>query len=79
MSLTIYLLSREYGAPVNDAAHGFVVRAKDAASAREIASAQAGDEGKEVWLDSKKVKIKAVGIATSSDRPGVILRDFNAA
>lgn len=62
--------------PWYDKASGFIVRAKDAKSARRIAGLEAGDEGYEVWLNPKKTSCK---VLTVVGKQKVILRDFNAA
>ena len=63
--------------PWYDKAFGFVIRAKTEVKARELASENAGDEGKEVWMN--------VGITTciplnqTGPEEKVILIDFHAA
>lgn len=59
-----------------DMAFGFVICASDEAQARQLASEQAGDEGKATWLDPTFSKCVELTAATSSE--GVIMRDFNA-
>lgn len=59
-----------------DMAFGFVVCASDEVAARQMASEQAGDEGKSTWLDSNLSK--CVELTASAELEGVIMRDFNA-
>lgn len=58
-----------------DVAIGFVVRAETEQQARELATSQAGDEGKKAWLDPKYTTCKSL---SSVGDPEVILRDFKA-
>jgi hypothetical protein len=62
--------------PWFDRMFGFVVRAKDEAGARRLASSRAGDEGPEGWLSpahSTCVELKADGTEE------VIMEDYNPA
>jgi hypothetical protein len=58
-----------------DCAHGFVVEAETEDEARRLASGGSGDEGAHAWLQSKYSHCIEL---LPSDKPGVILRDFNA-
>jgi len=57
-----------------DVALGFVVRAGSEKKARQTASEQAGDEGREAWLDAKHSDCE---LLTPDGEAGVILCDFN--
>jgi hypothetical protein len=53
---------------------GFVVRAKDEATARRLAAAQPGDEGAEAWL----LPQYSTCVELPIDGPdGVIMADYN--
>jgi hypothetical protein len=58
-----------------DVCEGFVVRAESEGKARQYASEQAGDEGKDAWLDAKFSHCEQLEHFGSE---GVILRDFRA-
>lgn len=61
--------------PIYDCAHGFIVVAETERRARELASKEAGDEGKKAWLNPKWsncYELKAF------DFEGVVMRDFHA-
>lgn len=62
--------------PWYDTALGFVVRAVDEATARQLASETAGDEGSAVWLDPSKTDCEEL---EQSGEEGIILCDFAAA
>lgn len=61
--------------PKYDIAQGFVVRAGSPKEARKLASAEAGDEGADVWLSAERSSCK---VLKQDGRQGVILRDFLA-
>jgi hypothetical protein len=68
--------SLELWMPWYDRVFGIVVRAKDEAAARWLASSRAGDEGPEAWLLSKHstcVELRAEGPEE------VIMEDYNPA
>lgn len=71
--MKLWLLSR--GSKSVDEAYGFVVRAKTEADARLIAAENCGDEGHNVWLQTKKSTCEQ--LSARGDRE-MILRDFNA-
>ena len=73
--LRLYALDRSTTTSGYDEAFGFVVRAISAREARRLASEQAGDEGADAWLDSKKSTCE---ILRDRGKVGVIIRDFNA-
>lgn len=56
-----------------DCADGFVIRAPGPKTARLIASQNAGDEGRPLWLDKRRSSCKQIHVL---GEPGVILRDF---
>jgi hypothetical protein len=58
-----------------DTAQGFVVRAKSAKRARQIASDFSGDEGKDTWLLSEK---SCCLIIPSTGDEKMVLRSFKA-
>ena len=58
-----------------DCAYGFVVRAKDEAHARKLASEQAGDEGADAWLLPSRSTCEEL---TTRGEQEVILRSFVA-
>ncbi len=62
--------------PWYDKAFCFVVRAASEEHARLVASDQAGDEGKEVWLDASKTSCKAID---PNGPPEVLCRDMASA
>jgi hypothetical protein len=55
---------------------GFVVRASSEVHARQLASAQSGEEGSGVWLDAAKTRCEAID---PNGPPEVLLRDFASA
>ena len=57
-----------------DTAYGFVVVARSSSQARALASRQAGDEGRRVWLDDEQTTCERL----RPDAKGVVLRVFNA-
>ena len=59
--------------PSYDCAQQFVVRAKDETQARQVASADHGDEGAGVWLDPACTRCEVVSIAGA---PGVVARSY---
>lgn len=73
----VYLLTRK-DCTDWDEATGFVVIALDARTARKLASAQAGDEGAETWLDARLTKVSKLGTAFDNSRDRVALRSFRA-
>ena len=62
--------------PWYDKAFAFVVRAADESEARELASEDCGDEGREVWLDST---ITSCDVLDSNGPSHVICRDYASA
>ncbi len=81
--MRLFQLSRVCGLPNDDnpwftpydKMFGVIVRAKDGAHAREIAARECGDEGEQVWLDSRYtscVDLMQDGVE------GVIITDFHA-
>ena len=52
---------------------GFVVRASGELHARQIASEQAGDEGRDVWLDHTKTRCEAID---PNGQPEILCSDF---
>lgn len=59
--------------PLYDAAIAFVVRASSDAHARQIASEQAGDEGKAIWFDAAETQCEVI---EPNGPPEVLCRDF---
>lgn len=59
-----------------DVALGFIVRAETEQQARELAAEQAGDEGRNAWLDPD---YSTCMVLTDTGEAGVILRDFKDA
>ena len=59
-----------------DRSHGFVIRAKTRDVARILASKEAGNEGKKVWIDPDSSTCE---ILKNKGSRGIVLRDFNAA
>jgi hypothetical protein len=91
--MKLYLLKRTGKGPGGeyDVADGFIVRAEDEQTAREIAAAPIGpilggetefpirawgDEGPETWLNPKFSTCEEI---IPDGEPGIIIRDFNAA
>ena len=62
--------------PWYDKIFGFVIRAVSVEQARHFAAREAGDEGKDVWYDSKQTICEEL---TADGVPGIILVDFAAA
>ena len=71
--MNLYRLVREGGA-YYDEVGGFVIAAKSGIRAREIARANAMDEGKDVW-DTVQCELIGTTVIFEED---VILRDFRA-
>lgn len=68
--------TRTHWNPWFDKAFGFVVRAPDEATARDVAAEESGDEKPEPWLDKKFTDC----VELTADGPAqVILRDFASA
>ncbi len=62
--------------PWYDKAFGFVVRAETEGRARELASADAGNEGAGVWLNADETTCEEL----SDDGPeAVVIQDFKSA
>lgn len=59
-----------------DESDGMVVRACTETHARQLAAAQAGDEGSSCWLNANRVT--AERLAECVGRPEVVLSSFNA-
>lgn len=59
-----------------DTQQGIVVRATSAHRARRIASDNAGDEGRSVWLDSSITQCLVIGWDTIGAKEGIVLRSF---
>ena len=77
--MNLYLLERKDEKILYDANDGFVVRAKSAKRARDLANLRVSDErhslGDDIWLNPKKSscrQIKKTGLEM------IILRDYNA-
>jgi hypothetical protein len=62
--------------PWYDKAFGFVIRASTEVDARQLASQNAGDEGKDVWLDAAKTRCQVID---PNGPPNVLCRDFASA
>lgn len=62
--------------PWYDKAFGFVVRASSEVHARQIASEEAGGEGKDVWLDASKTRCQVID---PNGPPEVLCRDLASA
>ena len=62
--------------PWYDKVFGFVVRASSEVHARQVASEQAGNEGKDVWLDATKTRCEVID---PNGPPEVLCRDFASA
>jgi hypothetical protein len=73
MAMRLWRISHEEGG--YDVACGFVVRAATEERARQIASENARDEGREVWRSPARSKCEE--IAQDGDEE-IVLRDFNA-
>lgn len=58
-----------------DTNQGFVIRAKDANHAREIAASQYSDEGSAVWYDYTMTSCEPL---SGKGPVGVVMCDFNA-
>jgi hypothetical protein len=78
-NLNLYLLTNLFDRDW-DCVLGCVVRAVNPKHARELASAECGDEGKYVWLSSKTSTCIVIGTASTRPRrlAEVVLRDFKA-
>lgn len=74
--MKLYLLTRKQF-PGYDEAGGFVVAADTQGEARWIASERAGDELADTWLSEDSSTCKMIATRTS-ERAGVVLRDFRA-
>ena len=61
-----------------DKQHAVITAAKSSRTARKIASEHAGDEGKNVWLDSSKTSCKEIGTTKKElfKNPCLVLRDY---
>ena len=57
-----------------DEAREFVVRAPSEPMARRYAAEQAGDEGRDAWLDPSRSTCE---LLTTKGEAGVIVRDFH--
>lgn len=55
--------------PYFDVVSGFVIRAASAKAARRLASAEAGDEGKDLWLDPKRSRVAEL----TADGPKMVI------
>ena len=62
--------------PWYDKAFGFIVCAETKKEARKLASSDAGNEGKEVWFDSKLTSCKEL---KPIKKKRIILKDFASA
>ena len=58
-----------------DISEGFIVRAEDKASARRLASEEAGGEGADVWLNDSVTRCLHL---TDAGPAGVLMCDFHA-
>ena len=56
-----------------DCAYGFIVRAATEGEARQLASWQAGNEGRDFWLDEKYSTCEPL---KESGKAGIIMSDF---
>lgn len=61
--------------PQYDSNYGFVIRAEDATTARDLAARNAGDEKAGVWMD--EIKTSCVLLLPEGEEE-VIIADFNA-
>jgi hypothetical protein len=73
--MRIYLLQRAAGLIGYDEVRGFVIRASTQDEARQIAARESGDEGTATWLDAAQPCVQ-IGVATTDDRAGLVLKDF---
>ena len=71
----LWLIKAIGGSPGHDMASGFVIRAGNPNAARLIACNNAGDEGGNFWMDTKKSLCRMI---RRDGRSKLILRDFNA-
>ncbi len=64
-----------------DVADGFVIVARSNKYARQMASADCGDEGPGVWLDKKYSTCRPIGVPyeeRTKKRERIVLRDYHA-
>jgi hypothetical protein len=74
--MNIYLIRRTD--PLGyDEASGFVIKAENLSRARQIAAANCGDEGPEIWKRSGTTNVN-IGVAVEAFNEEVILRDYRA-
>jgi len=73
--MALWLLKIDSHLEGYDWAYGFVIRAKDETSARQLASTHAGDEGDTVWLSQT---LSICNVLDPFGTEEMILRDFRA-
>ncbi len=73
--MKLYLLVNDGGQGGYDCYDSHLVRARNEAHARALASSRSGDEGAPSWLDPEVTSCKVV---TSAGEPGLLLSSFNA-
>lgn len=76
MRLVIYIVEQKLGAGY-DEVEAFVVAARDATQARRIASEKHQDEGREVWLDSDKTRVRNIGTGFHKE-PAILLKSVRS-
>lgn len=77
--MNLYLLRRKTDLRSYDVANGFVVRAETPSKARRAildSEFEIGDEGPEVWTDTRRSSCKKIGVAPDNAPRGIVLRDF---
>ena len=74
--MNLYLLSRREPAGYDEAG-GFVVCASTEEKARNVASLEHGDEGKDTWLRDYEVSCELLASDVEVEA-GIVLRDFHA-
>lgn len=62
--------------PWYDKSFGFIVRARDEASARQIAASDCGDEGKDAWLNDLLSTCEVLEVKGAA---GILMKDFASA
>lgn len=72
--MKLYLLKRKSLCRY-DEADSFVVRAKNSAQARKLASKGAGDEGKQTWLNKNGSSCRSLKTEGTLE---IVIRSFNA-
>jgi len=59
-----------------DEAIEFIIISSSAKKARQLAADDPGDEGANVWTDSKESIIECIGTANKQQTEGVVVRDY---